>query len=275
MRTKKAFTLIELLVVVAIIAVLIAILLPSLQEAREAAKTAVCLSSTRQLGIAFTNYIINNYGFVVPIARDWGGQNSTNVDAGFISGPLWYDRLRSEKLLTFSNDDPKILRCPSHVQRGGYFDMYPNRLVSYASNRFVSGADTDNGNWWKIRKIESFDQSPSNVIMLGERGPVSEPIGFPWSVGGSNFYWWSGYDARYGYGVAWNRHNKGMRYNDGIMNGKSVMLMCDGHGAAVTASFVWENSVPSGDGEGITYNRPDIPGVPYMKPMDPEYYRNY
>ncbi|MCM8538043.1 MAG: type II secretion system GspH family protein [Lentisphaeraceae bacterium] len=50
------FTLIELLVVVAIIGILSSILLPSLQRARDAAKTAVCLSNQKQVGVAVAMY---------------------------------------------------------------------------------------------------------------------------------------------------------------------------------------------------------------------------
>ena len=52
----KKFTLIELLVVIAIIGILASMLLPSLKEARAAAKTAVCGSNQKQIGIAFINY---------------------------------------------------------------------------------------------------------------------------------------------------------------------------------------------------------------------------
>ena len=54
--SKSKFTLIELLVVVAIIGILASILMPSLQKARETAKTAVCKSNKKQVGIAVATY---------------------------------------------------------------------------------------------------------------------------------------------------------------------------------------------------------------------------
>ncbi|MCM8534406.1 MAG: type II secretion system GspH family protein [Lentisphaeraceae bacterium] len=62
----KRFTLIELLVVIAIIGILSSMLLPSLQNARGAAKTGVCLSSTRQLALAYTMYADENNGYTLP-----------------------------------------------------------------------------------------------------------------------------------------------------------------------------------------------------------------
>src|ERR1700737_2441877 len=53
---KNAFTLIELLVVIAIIAILAAILFPVFAQAREKSRQAVCLSNTKQMGLAVSMY---------------------------------------------------------------------------------------------------------------------------------------------------------------------------------------------------------------------------
>jgi prepilin-type N-terminal cleavage/methylation domain-containing protein/prepilin-type processing-associated H-X9-DG protein len=65
---KDAFTLIELLVVIAIIALLISILLPSLNSARSAAKSSVCLSNLRQIGMQSAIYL-SKYTEVFPPVR--------------------------------------------------------------------------------------------------------------------------------------------------------------------------------------------------------------
>src|SRR5262249_40596821 len=59
---RRGFTLIELLVVIAVIAVLISILVPTLAGAREAGRTAVCLSNLRQGALSCQFYASENKG---------------------------------------------------------------------------------------------------------------------------------------------------------------------------------------------------------------------
>ena len=55
-RRRRGFTLVELLVVIAILVLLVSILLPSLRQAREYARIAVCCSNMRGVSIAFGTY---------------------------------------------------------------------------------------------------------------------------------------------------------------------------------------------------------------------------
>jgi prepilin-type N-terminal cleavage/methylation domain-containing protein/prepilin-type processing-associated H-X9-DG protein len=64
MRTKRAFTLVELLVVISIIALLIAILLPSLQKAREQARSVKCLANLHAQIIAVISYSSDHKGIL-------------------------------------------------------------------------------------------------------------------------------------------------------------------------------------------------------------------
>ena len=62
---RRAFTLVELLVVIGIIALLISILLPTLNQARRAAKSVVCLSNIRSISQGMQLYA-NAYNGAIP-----------------------------------------------------------------------------------------------------------------------------------------------------------------------------------------------------------------
>lgn len=60
------FTLVELLVVIAIMSLLMALLAPALRNARDQAKSIVCMSNLKQLGLAMTCYTNDFDGSFVP-----------------------------------------------------------------------------------------------------------------------------------------------------------------------------------------------------------------
>jgi prepilin-type N-terminal cleavage/methylation domain-containing protein/prepilin-type processing-associated H-X9-DG protein len=105
-RRTGGFTLIELLVVVAIIALLISILLPSLQSAREQAKTTTCAQSLHQLGLSVQYYVDENMDRL-PFIRGAQGQNGCTV-APFRQYDMIFNLWRYQK-------DMKIYQCPSAV----------------------------------------------------------------------------------------------------------------------------------------------------------------
>lgn len=71
------FTLIELLVVVAIISLLVSLLLPSLNKAKQLAKTTLCGANLRSLGLAW-HYYAQDYDGKFPSGSLYWGQEGYN-----------------------------------------------------------------------------------------------------------------------------------------------------------------------------------------------------
>lgn len=74
---KHAFTVLELLIVVAVIAVLVSILIPTIAAAREAGRSAVCISNLRSAALACRMY-----------ADDYRGR-SPALGQPYASAPNW------------------------------------------------------------------------------------------------------------------------------------------------------------------------------------------
>ena len=120
-RRVSGFTLIELLVVIAIIALLVTLLLPSLKQAREVARFAVCKNNIRGVAIANRLYAENNSDYYMLAGEDmfglnrkrWHGQR-VNGAAPFVSNGaplseyLGGDGIKECPSFTKSLDDPSM-----------------------------------------------------------------------------------------------------------------------------------------------------------------------
>jgi len=143
MTVRRGFTLIELLIVIAIIAMLIAILLPSIGKAREAGRSVVCLSNTRQLALSMFQYAgdyrtIPGAYYQGPLNLDWCGKNNSR----YALAPQNYRHpLETSVLREYFQSIDKIMECPTAKRAA-------NAIFDYTMGIRMAGAKTEID--WKV-----------------------------------------------------------------------------------------------------------------------------
>jgi len=259
----RGFTLIELLVVVAIIALLISILLPSLKNAREQARTAVCLTRQKGLGLAMHEFTAEHQGYY-PDADLW----FHSYGAPGMPLRFGYDP-RSRQPNAY--DPPEaggFYDAPYGPNHRGYFAKYMGRNI----DAFMCPSDNGfrqykgfmpqiefmalpprlsyvmNGDLWFLNGVEQKEiqgakvwytdkvllQSPAKVMLLMEESPYG-PINDPWGQFRGYLYPSadnpdSRYERGWGGRLA-ERHNK-----------RGTILLFDGHAEVLLAREKWNGS---------------------------------
>ncbi len=110
-KQNAGFTLIELLVVIAIIAILASMLLPALAKAKAKAQQAVCLSNSKQWGLAENMYVDDN------------------------SQVFPYPKFQKGYATSTDQDNPVWLSIGSYHQNGQGDDVWFNALPPLVANK--------------------------------------------------------------------------------------------------------------------------------------------
>lgn len=149
---RRAFTLIELLVVVAIIALLIALLLPALNNARYAARLAMCANNLRQIAVAHNTYAVDFRSWYPynalsqPALTDEGTyRRALPVGAVPSRSPMLGPYLGVPEGQSLGPRSTEFLACPQGVSNrdnnfnngASFYSFYANRIVAQGGNQKV------------------------------------------------------------------------------------------------------------------------------------------
>ena len=165
---KRGFTLVELLVVIAIIALLLSILLPSLNKARELARSVVSVSNTKQIGLAFQMYAGDSKD-CLPYYADWTDQSNFEK--------RWYGSLMPYiTKFTKKGQNVPVFICPSRTAKvtNNKFDPSVQKIdygVSYVGSgglfSYKNFPNTSNLQSERISRI----RNAGNVFIMMDSQP--------------------------------------------------------------------------------------------------------
>ena len=188
-----AFTLIELLVVIAIIALLVSILMPALSKARDLARTAVCASNLKSIGLALHQYATDFSG-AMPAAYARDPKTGSGAYATYLDN-FWHTRLARHGYL------------PAVVRSDGYYEM--GELVNCPSVELKSEAELGTWQWqmqvygmrvyrhFPIANGDGLDLPTDDLMNAGDHFLIADSIHVTFKV--------PGYAINYipGSGTAW------------------------------------------------------------------------
>lgn len=157
---RPGFTLIELLVVISIIALLLSILMPALSRVKEQARTLVCKTRLKDIGLALSLYANDNSDKLPP---SWASERE--LSSGKEHGDLrWFVRI--EPYYGVGRDGVysfDLFRCPEEQRRYKRYRDPEGAAGIYGFNWFFTRPDDSKWSWRRLGSI----RMPSSLPLLG------------------------------------------------------------------------------------------------------------
>jgi prepilin-type N-terminal cleavage/methylation domain-containing protein/prepilin-type processing-associated H-X9-DG protein len=221
-----AFTLIELLVVIAIIAILAAILFPVFAQAREKARQTACLSNTKQIGLALSQYV-QDFDEMMPPSD------------GAANGGRW-----AKRVYPYVKNGP-VFVCPSTS------DPVPPMTGGSSGGGSIYAINVNISNWQWGRTLaeitdssgtaliaETYDLSANGKALYGSPDNNDPKTWLKYRASTSDYQWrppgcWADALATCNGGTPYYKQNDGSgnnirrpvpRHNNGLN-----VIYCDGH----------------------------------------------
>ena len=178
---RRAFTLIELLVVIAIIAVLMAVLMPSLNIAREQARSITCRGNVRTLLIAWLIYKDENDARLVggfpERVNESPGSPWVQIPPGGVNASVEEKKeyIKRGTLWPYVKDID-IYRCPSDKRKNSPYHKFAYRTYSIAGgmNGVRNEPPWDRDREWEIIpcvRYTEIRQPATKYVFLAECDP--------------------------------------------------------------------------------------------------------
>ena len=230
---RGGFTLIELLVVVSIVAFLIGILLPTLGRARETARTVICRSNVRQLGLINVLYAQDNTNGTMPVSAV--PVRRPGVADARINWAYTFDgsgaRVAEGLAVEYAGNLVEIVECPTNRRRdpegapedsanlndGGGFYGDSELNFDYTFSAPSGGADVDTAFLvWSMRAPGNWSATlnPASAAALQEYGTMAAMTGLPMIVEESTV-WYNNNGPRGITDGAWGNHDQWTTRHDG------------------------------------------------------------
>ena len=179
-KRSPGFTLIELLTVIAIIGILAAILVPVVSQVREAARSAQCQTSLREIGNAVYLYLGEHNDRFPP--RPDGSRFNMMGKAGTLR-PLPADQRPFNRYLgsVGHNDPVEVVRCPSDdgsvIMQGGSAVPVPSSYEAFGSslnfNYFNIGLNPPGGGTLPLSDV----RDPTRFVIVAEDPALTNAFG--------------------------------------------------------------------------------------------------